>query len=166
MTVYTHGHHESVLRSHRWRTAENSAAHLLPHLRPGQRLLDVGCGPGTITLDLAARLGPTGSVTAVEVTAEALGLARAEAARRGAGGIESGIESGESGTESTAAVRVEFLVADVHALPLRDASYDHGRGPCLTARQFQGKGAEARGFEPRMGLRAQTALAVRRHRPD
>ena len=27
--VYTHGHHESVLRSHRWRTAENSAAYLL-----------------------------------------------------------------------------------------------------------------------------------------
>ena len=32
---YTHGHHESVLRSHRWRTAENSAAYLLPSLRPG-----------------------------------------------------------------------------------------------------------------------------------
>ena len=30
--TYTHGHHESVLRSHRWRTAENSAAYLLPHL--------------------------------------------------------------------------------------------------------------------------------------
>ncbi|HEY5014719.1 MAG TPA: SAM-dependent methyltransferase, partial [Acidimicrobiia bacterium] len=29
---YTHGHHESVLRSHRWRTAENSAAYLLPEL--------------------------------------------------------------------------------------------------------------------------------------
>jgi hypothetical protein len=27
-------------------------------------------------------------------------------------------------------------------------------------------GAEARGFEPRMGLKSQTALAVRRHRPD
>jgi hypothetical protein len=33
--VYTHGHHESVLRSHRWRTAENSAAYLLPHLKSG-----------------------------------------------------------------------------------------------------------------------------------
>jgi len=32
--VYTHGHHESVLRSHTWRTAENSAGYLLPHLRP------------------------------------------------------------------------------------------------------------------------------------
>jgi ubiquinone/menaquinone biosynthesis C-methylase UbiE len=52
--VYTHGHHDSVLRSHRWRTAENSAGYLLPHLSPGMSLLDVGCGPGTITLDIAA----------------------------------------------------------------------------------------------------------------
>lgn len=50
---YTHGHAEPVLRSHSSRTAENSAAYLLPHLRPGQRLLDLGCGPGTITADLA-----------------------------------------------------------------------------------------------------------------
>jgi len=51
--TYTHGHHDSVLRSHRWRTAENSAGYLLPHLHAGQSLLDIGCGPGTITLDLA-----------------------------------------------------------------------------------------------------------------
>ena len=56
--VYTHGHHESVLRSHRWRTAENSAAYLLPHLAAGDRLLDIGCGPGTITVDLAAAVAP------------------------------------------------------------------------------------------------------------
>ena len=30
---YTHGHHESVLRSHTWRTIANSAAYLAPHLR-------------------------------------------------------------------------------------------------------------------------------------
>ena len=56
--TYTHGHHESVLRSHTWRTAQNSAAYLLDHLRPGLTLLDVGCGPGTITVDLAARVAP------------------------------------------------------------------------------------------------------------
>ena len=42
---YTHGHHESVLRSHRRRTAENSAGYLVPHLGPGMSLLDIGCGP-------------------------------------------------------------------------------------------------------------------------
>ncbi len=51
--VYTHGHHASVLASHTWRTVENSAAYLIPHLTPGRSLLDVGCGPGTITVDLA-----------------------------------------------------------------------------------------------------------------
>ncbi|MGJ3561711.1 hypothetical protein ACR6C2_39465 [Streptomyces sp. INA 01156] len=56
--VYTHGHHESVLRSHTWRTAANSAAYLLGVLTPGMRILDVGCGPGTITADLAG-LVPT-----------------------------------------------------------------------------------------------------------
>ena len=35
--TYTHGHAESVLRSHRWRTVENSAAYLLPHLAAGRR---------------------------------------------------------------------------------------------------------------------------------
>lgn len=68
---YVHGHHESVLRSHEWRTAENSAGFLLPHLRPGLRLLDVGCGPGTITADLAALLAP-GEVIGVDRSAEVI----------------------------------------------------------------------------------------------
>ena len=55
--TYTHGHAEPVLQSHRWRTAENSAGYLLPSAAPGLDLLDVGCGPGTITVDLAAPRG-------------------------------------------------------------------------------------------------------------
>lgn len=100
---YTHGHSESVLRSHRWRTAENSAAHLLPHLSPGQRLLDIGAGPGTLTADLAARTAP-GRATALEATPEALDLTRAELERRG--------------------VAAELVVGDVHDLALPDDSYD------------------------------------------
>ncbi|MEV4375551.1 class I SAM-dependent methyltransferase [Streptosporangium sp. NPDC049644] len=102
--VYTHGHHESVLRSHRWRTAENSAAYLLPYLRAGMTLLDVGCGPGTITADLAERVAP-GTVTAAEISEEALGLARAEMERRGRSGVE-------------------FSVADVHELSFPDDTFD------------------------------------------
>jgi SAM-dependent methyltransferase len=102
--VYTHGHHESVLRSHRWRTAGNSAAYLLPSLGPGLTVLDVGCGPGTITADLAALVEP-GRVTAVELTPDALDLARGEATARRQGNID-------------------FAVADVHALQFDDGTFD------------------------------------------
>jgi SAM-dependent methyltransferase len=78
--TYLHGHHDSVLRSHRWRTAENSAGYLLPHLTAGARLLDVGCGPGTITVDLAARAA---EVVAIDAAEDILGQARAEAEQRG-----------------------------------------------------------------------------------
>ncbi|GAA3144035.1 class I SAM-dependent methyltransferase [Kribbella aluminosa] len=101
--VYTHGHHESVLRSHRWRTAENSAGYLLAHLRPGMSLLDVGAGPGTITADLA-RLVEPGRTTALEASADALDITR------------KAFENVE--------VDVEFVVGDVHALDLPDDTYD------------------------------------------
>ena len=102
--VYTHGHHPSVLRSHSWRTAENSAGYLLPELKAGQQLLDVGCGPGTITADLAARVAP-GLVTAVENTPGILEQAARNAAEAGVG-------------------NVVFEVADVHELPYADDSVD------------------------------------------
>ena len=56
--TYTHGHAESVLRSHRWRTVDNSAAYVAARLVPGTDVLDVGCGPGTITIDIARRVAP------------------------------------------------------------------------------------------------------------
>jgi SAM-dependent methyltransferase len=72
---YTHGHHESVLRSHRWRTAENSAGYLLPHLVSGTSLLDLGCGPGTITVDLARAVAP-GPVIGIDRSEDAVRAAR------------------------------------------------------------------------------------------
>jgi SAM-dependent methyltransferase len=99
---YTHGHAESVLRSHRTRTAENSAAYLLPYLKPDHRLLDVGSGPGTITADLA---GLVREVVAVEVSEGAAEITRA-------GLLERGVTN------------AEVVVADVHALQLEDGDFD------------------------------------------
>ena len=101
---YTHGHHDSVLRSHRWRTAENSAAHLLPHLRAGQRLLDVGCGPGTITLDLARRVAP-GPVLGIDRAAEVLDEAQQAQAQAGL-------------------TNVRFAIGDVYDLGEPDSAFD------------------------------------------
>ncbi|MFE0965392.1 methyltransferase domain-containing protein [Streptomyces fungicidicus] len=101
--VYTHGHHESVLRSHSWRTAENSAAYLLGVLKPHMRILDVGCGPGTITADLAG-LVPAGHVTGLDREPGILERARAVAAERGL-------------------ANTDFTVGDVHALDFPDDTF-------------------------------------------
>ncbi len=80
--IYTHGHHDSVVRSHGHRTVTNSAGYLLPHLRPGMNVLDVGCGPGSITLDLAELVAP-GHVMGVDSAPEAIRRARQLAHDRG-----------------------------------------------------------------------------------
>ena len=99
---YTHGHHESVLRSHQWRTAENSAGYLLPYLGARDTLLDIGAGPGTITMDFAARVG---HVTATEIGEPELALSRRTAESRGV-------------------TNVSFAAEDVHALSFADGSFD------------------------------------------
>ena len=83
MSSYTLGHHESVLRSHRWRTARNSAAYLLPHISPGARVLDVGCGPGTITADFAQLVGPDGEVLGIDTSPDAIAAAHQQQAMAG-----------------------------------------------------------------------------------
>lgn len=99
-----HGHHESVLWSHQRRTAEDSAAYLLPHLKVGLSVLDIGCGPGTITADLGARVAP-GPVMAVDQSADVLDVARTEVQQRGVS-------------------NVSFATADVHRLDFDDGAFD------------------------------------------
>ena len=101
---YGHGHHESVLRSHSWRTVENSAAYLAPHLVRGATVLDVGCGPGTITIDIAERVAPA-QVVGLDAAAGVIEQASALAAERGV-------------------TNVSFIVGDAYALDFADDSFD------------------------------------------
>lgn len=55
---YSHGHHPSVVQSHSRRAVANSASDLAYAFVPGASVLDVGCGPGTITVDIAERVAP------------------------------------------------------------------------------------------------------------
>jgi SAM-dependent methyltransferase len=100
--TYTHGHHESVLRSHKWRTVDNSAAYLAPRLTHGISVLDLGCGPGTITADIGRRVAP-GRVLGIDASANVI-----EEARRAAGG----------------GPNVEFSVGDLYALTIDEDTFD------------------------------------------
>ncbi|OJJ03124.1 hypothetical protein ASPVEDRAFT_889679 [Aspergillus versicolor CBS 583.65] len=44
MTVYITDHSTSVLKTHSWRTASNSASYLLSHITPTSKILEIGCG--------------------------------------------------------------------------------------------------------------------------
>jgi ubiquinone/menaquinone biosynthesis C-methylase UbiE len=103
-SVYTTDHAASVLRTHSWRTAANSAGYLIPHIQPNMSILDIGCGPGSITIDFA-RLVPHGHVTGIEYVPEPLEKVRALASSQGV-------------------TNISFEVGDIHSLPFPDNSFD------------------------------------------
>ena len=102
--TYTHGHAQATVRQHGRRTAEEAAAFVLPELKAGMRLLDVGCGPGSITRGLAARLAP-GEVIGIDLSEDTLASAREEALERGV-------------------TNVRYQVASVYELPFEEAAFD------------------------------------------
>lgn len=86
------------------RTAANEGAFFLPYLRPAMRVLDLGCGPGSITLGLAEKVAP-GEVIGVDLQPSQVAQAQALSAARGV-------------------MNVRFEVADVYRLPFPDGSFD------------------------------------------
>ena len=99
--VYSHGHHESVLRSHKWRTVSNSAEYLRKHLVKGISVLDVGCGPGNLTADIAELVHPS-AVVGIDIAGDVIEMAKADFASRS----------------------ISFEVADIYSLNYPDDSFD------------------------------------------
>jgi ubiquinone/menaquinone biosynthesis C-methylase UbiE len=73
-------------------------------LQPGDRVLDVGCGPGRLAIVFAERVAPTGSVDGIDAAAEMINRASSQARRRG--------------------VPATFQVAFAQHLPFPDATFD------------------------------------------
>ena len=101
---YTSGYREEYIEFQRRRDVRSHAAHLLPYLKPGLRVLDFGCGPGSLTLSLAKAVEP-GDVHGVDMEKSQIDVARSSA---------------EEGGYANAT----FHVADVTDLPFDDDSFD------------------------------------------
>jgi SAM-dependent methyltransferase len=80
------------------------AALLAPHLRAGMRLLDCGCGPGSITVDLARTVAP-GEAIGIDLREDALAHGRALALERGIANLT-------------------FVAASVYQLPYPDGAFN------------------------------------------
>ena len=101
---YTMGYSPEFLQLLDRRNAETHASYLLPHLRSGMRVLDFGCGPGTITVGLAAVVH-SGEVHGIDMEESQIELARSAAT---AGGHDN----------------ITFHVGNVYELPFEDDSFD------------------------------------------
>ena len=86
------------------RRTGQAAAFLAPHLRHGMRIIDCGCGPGSITVDLARAVAP-GDAIGVDLREDALAQGRTLARERGI-------------------ANVAFQAATVYHLPYADGSFD------------------------------------------
>jgi ubiquinone/menaquinone biosynthesis C-methylase UbiE len=101
---YTMGYGPAATALMASRTAQAHAAFLRPHLKPGMKVLDCGCGPGSITLGLAEIVAP-GQAVGTDIEAAQLEVGRAAAKQRGLN-------------------NVSFERADAYALPFADDSFD------------------------------------------
>jgi ubiquinone/menaquinone biosynthesis C-methylase UbiE len=101
---YTLGYTPTALDFVSRRTLESHGAFFIPYLRPGMAVLDCGCGPGTITIGIAERVG-VGPVVGVDISDAQVELGREKAAERGI-------------------LNVSFKQGSAYELPFPDASFD------------------------------------------
>jgi SAM-dependent methyltransferase len=79
------------------------------NLKPGETVVDLGCGGGLDVLLAAAKVGPTGKAIGIDMTPQMLDLARRNAVK---------------GTNGQPVTNVEFHHATIDKLPLHDGSVD------------------------------------------
>lgn len=115
--VYAHGHSTATVAAHAARTAEFSAAHLLPHLSPGTSVLDVGCGPGSITVGFVRYVSPGGRVVGIDSSAAVIATAKQQQQAQSPGNAPG------NGSNNDAAA-LEFEVGNLFQLPFEDGSFD------------------------------------------
>ncbi|KAJ9102973.1 hypothetical protein QFC19_004530 [Naganishia cerealis] len=102
--AYIAGHTPAVLKGHAARSADDCAAYLLPHIKPTDHILDIGCGPGTITLGFAQRV-PQGRVVGLDIS-------------------DTLIEENARAAEQKGITNVAYHVGSIFQLPFPDASFD------------------------------------------
>ncbi|KAH7353730.1 methyltransferase [Plectosphaerella cucumerina] len=101
---YTQGYSKATTSAHSSRTAQSDAGFILHRIKPTDKILDVGCGPGSITAGFAP-LVSQGSVLGIDLSQEVIDSAR-DALSDGVG-------------------NVKFEVADLlEGLPFPDGSFD------------------------------------------
>jgi ubiquinone/menaquinone biosynthesis C-methylase UbiE len=76
----------------------------LAQLQPGEKVLDVGCGTGTLAIEVARRVGRAGHVAGIDPGAQQIAHARAQAARRN--------------------LPIDFQIGVIEQLPFPDQTFD------------------------------------------
>jgi ubiquinone/menaquinone biosynthesis C-methylase UbiE len=106
--IYTFGYGPTAVQIITSRSAEDSARFFLPYLRAGMRVLDCGCGPGSITVGLAQAVTP-GEAVGIDLEPSQIALAQTYAAERGV-------------------ANARFETGNIYALPFPDATFDAAFG--------------------------------------
>ena len=102
--IYPFGYNAAAISMMQSRTAEASAGFLLDRVQPGSSLLDIGCGPGSITVGMAKALAP-GKVVGIDIEPSQVDLGRQHA-------LEEGVSN------------CTFEAASVLELPMADETFD------------------------------------------
>ncbi|KAI9650401.1 hypothetical protein NHQ30_000415 [Ciborinia camelliae] len=103
-STYSLGYSPAVVNRHSLRRASTCCSYFLPHIKPTSRILDLGCGPGSITTDIASLI-PQGSIIGLDAGASVVDIANTKAK-------ELGLDN------------CSFQVGDIMKLPFEDGSFD------------------------------------------